>query len=893
MVETDKSIGIIYTKEQERFAENIRKIIGAGQVLPFSGNLSRTANNFNILVLLLDVYPGDEEYNNFVEYFRDTKKLPPILAISTDNNFDRFVKLKLIVAFTDFIYLKAPFNIKSLEEKLYQLNNVRPVKPRDRIERCSHYLKKVGQTFFDEGDFFKAYDKINRCLFDSESNRARQEHGIWHEIGVIKSEVIFFNDNISDGTKETKDWLGLLYKLEKEELIQDYAELIRSLRKLYELRKMKILIIDNSPKSFKHELKVINEKLGDLYKFYIRTLPLDTLSKDLTNGKVIKIGNLQDVEEKDISGEHALLDFDLILLDLHLGSNLKGEDFLKKLYQNYPGIPVFILSSNEDYNTIRETLKGGADDYIPKSRAISLPSKINQYFKKLGDLIWLAKPEDEEDENGRELRRNLIGNLRKWMFNKEILWFGDKCYHMINHSFSHAENDWKIANQIVPPIIDFVNRQKSVGNPLLEELTDEDIYCLCMAIWLHDIGHKGNERYGKAHEIRDLHGLISAELILKHPDHYGIFGYDMPDRSPYRWVSFRHPKTAPQVIRERIQMMEAAAQLVSGVGNMHADIRKMTLLERIALICIYHQSNFPLDEEDVKKIRKDGKRIPIDCYENCDRNSEPIHLKSICDMIKDYNLMRLTSLFRLIDGIDINRNRVGNETSESIKKCTIGRDLKQQVLELEKEIVRIKDSLLKSTGKEKRFVTLFYEEVRKQIETAGGVGQDLKKEQQQFLDTLSLDLPLDNYYMLVDYIQFLSVQEGHFKLHNAIDNIRIDWFPSIKDQGNRIGFKITYISRKDKDYLDNPNITVKKWSESKGRTIRGHLLGRRHRVEDVDEGKKKVVANEYRIEDGYVRREMNDGKKYLKDWLDLKNTEIKICYGSGKSEVYRELSKKV
>lgn len=122
-----------------------------------------------------------------------------------------------------------------------------------------------------------------------------------------------------------------------------------------------------------------------------------------------------------------------------------------------------------------------------------------------------------------------------------------------------------------------------------------------------------------------------------------------------------------------------------------------------------------------------------------------------------------------------------------------------------------------------------------------------------------------NYYMLTEYIEFISVQEGHFDLHNSIHKLEI------KDvlQGNgKLRFHIKYKSQKDENYLENK--VVKERGEKEGKNIPNHLLG------ESEEGK------EYRKKDsdGYVRRELNNGKRYLKEWFDLDGTKIYL-YDSG------------
>ena len=54
-----------------------------------------------------------------------------------------------------------------------------------------------------------------------------------------------------------------------------------------------------------------------------------------------------------------------VILDYFL-PGMSGLDTFKKIKEKYPNIPVIILSSNKDINTINELLKEGVHDYIVK-----------------------------------------------------------------------------------------------------------------------------------------------------------------------------------------------------------------------------------------------------------------------------------------------------------------------------------------------------------------------------------------------------------------------------------------------------------------------------------------------------------------------------------------------
>jgi CheY-like chemotaxis protein len=636
--------------------------------------------------------------------------------------------------------------------------------------------------------------------------------------------------------------------------------------------------------SLKFCLKKIEGLFGD-YKFWIYKKDfsflkdkLDSILDDKENKQnkqkveveISKRVKLINDDSNKTEHEKSDLDFeniDLILIDIFLDkkAKLSGIDFLTRFTLLYPEIPAFIMSGSEDTEVIGETIKGNADYYILKKHIFSLPFLFYEYIDGLGRLISYI--------NCPKLKRNLIGNIRYWRFKKDLLWFGDKCYHMINHSYNHVEDDWRIANQVFPPIIDYLEIK---AKDLEEKITDEDIYVFSMTVWLHDIGHKGNEHYGEPHEIRDLHGLISAEIFMKHPESYGIFGYNGSKVSPYRWANFGTPKTTIELIMERISNFEATSHFLEG-KDLKDKLNKMALLEKISLMSIYHKSNFPMDDEDVINFKKKGKRIPAECYWSKNKETLPIHLKSISSLFGDQKLLKLMALFRFVDGLDINQNRVGDKTEESVKKLTIIRDIRYQMHKLKDEVIRIGDIHLKQKGLERRFFALFYEDIVDQIYKDQYISDELKKEQRQFLDTVGVELPLDNYKMLTEYIEFISVQDGHFGLHNSIEKLGIKTLLPKSGSNEEVAFEIKYMSRKNEDTLDNKdNVEVKERGQKEGRSIRDHLLGEREKDEKGNDIKKKGSG------DGYVRRELNNGKKYLKEWINLEGTEIYLYYEDGK-----------
>lgn len=883
--------------EHKTFKDSLKKMLQEKDIsskIKISDDLDK-----NTELVILDLH-SPKAVKTFAEDLTDKDKIPFTIVLGIEQSLDDYDRLFLselddplatirllthacgkkycrYFSLLDeksrlIIFLKKKIEILKNKKKSLTLEN--PFRKISQVEKLQKKIYSNSST----PDFFKEVGKY--CI--QEYREKRRHEGFHEKEGFDTSLAFQFYDlaiacvkRKSQERKEEKEgnkFNVLLIENSSDGKIEGFAP----------------LNLDNTKKNKSSKLESCLKKIEELfdydYKFWIypkeadyQTLKdkLDSIldnSADRQKCEAEILDNVKPIDELNKQNNGlSFKDIDLILIDIYLekGAKLSGLDFLKLFTLLYPEIPAFILSVSEDTEVIGKAIEQKADYFILKKNIFSLPFLFYEYIDGLGRLISYI--------NNRDLKRNLIGNIRYWRFKKELLWFGDKCYHMVNHSYNHAENDWRIANQIVPPILDYLEMQSKD-----KKLTDEEIYSLCMTVWLHDIGHKGNEHYGEPHEIRDLHGLISAEIFMKQPGSYGIFGYKRSKVSPYRWATFGHSKTAPQLITERLATLEAAGQMLQDKRKFSNYINKQTILEKISLLSIYHKSNSPLDEDDLKKFRQKGKRIPLDFYYDKNKKTSPMHLKSIADLVGDQNIVKLMALFRFIDGLDINQNRVGDDTEKNVKKETIKRDIRYQVLKLQQEVERIRDTHLRDTGTGRRFFTLFYERTIDDIQKEQWISDELKKEQRQFLDTIGMDLPLDNYAMLTEYIEFISVQEGHFGLHNSIEKLEIKILPPCNNSKERQCFQIKYFSRKKAAVLDDKDkVTVKERGQKEGRTIRDYLLGE---FEEKD-GKK----TDFRKNDGYVRRELNSVKEYLKDWFDLKNTKI---YLHGSDVLYKELQQK-
>ncbi len=159
------------------------------------------------------------------------------------------------------------------------------------------------------------------------------------------------------------------------------------------------------------------------------------------------------VTEVTSSGSEALAKIEkmppgLVLLDLGL-PDIQGESVLKKIRENYPRLPVVILTAKSKPQEIAEGLNLGADDYLAKPFAVEeLLARINARIKgggnkkdflRVGNLaldlsrmtakrgsreINLTKTEFELlklllENTGRVLTREMILN-HVWAYSTEV-----------------------------------------------------------------------------------------------------------------------------------------------------------------------------------------------------------------------------------------------------------------------------------------------------------------------------------------------------------------------------------------------------------------------------------------------------------------------------------------
>ncbi|MCX8069889.1 MAG: response regulator, partial [Thermodesulfovibrionales bacterium] len=224
-----------------------------------------------------------------------------------------------------------------------------------------------------------------------------------------------------------------------------------------------------------NDIKALNKNFSFEFRRYDNT-------KDIANNidECRKIVNNY-LANKDI--------FPIILIDLNLkGSNKEGfhlgELFFRLVRNEWPQIPIFALTRYRDINTILRMGQLGANGYIYKPSIGLLPLYLGLFLKeKIGEhvLEFLQYIDPEKKHINMMLQ-----HITAWTNMPHVLWYGDKVPIMVEHGITHASNLWSLFNSLLS-VIDY---KKDFLN-----LTKSNALAFMMSLWLHDIGHKGNEQY--------------------------------------------------------------------------------------------------------------------------------------------------------------------------------------------------------------------------------------------------------------------------------------------------------------------------------------------------------------------------------------------------------------
>ena len=116
-----------------------------------------------------------------------------------------------------------------------------------------------------------------------------------------------------------------------------------------------------------------------------------------------------------------------------------------------------------------------------------------------------------------------------------------------------------------------------------------------LAVWFHDIGHRGNDFTDDSVEIRASHAGISEYLLLRNPRAFGI-----------EWLKERCFLEDCRSSREGLKdnkLLECRNRLAC-IGPSQ---NELCPIRKLGLLCRHHQSNAPLDENSLENMSKKGK----------------------------------------------------------------------------------------------------------------------------------------------------------------------------------------------------------------------------------------------------------------------------------------------
>ena len=449
---------------------------------------------------------------------------------------------------------------------------------------------------------------------------------------------------------------------------------------------LNVLLVENDPDKLRGKMevalggalifggKVPSDLFSDAKVYLLRHKPdFDRLiSADKRKGLQAEIWNLTSaIPKTDLPREDIPWDqLDLILQDLVLDNNearLHGLELVAHYFEACPQALVFLLTSLDV-----ESLVGSgdvnwrySDAIISKDATETLTYEYRRCFReRFGRMFW---PDwcRKIDETERKLLRGLFGSLRKWQIEPDILWHGQSLPEMIDHANRHITALWRLTNNFVGTLLENGGANDKV-------LSLRHRVSLAVAVWMHDVGHRGDEYIAGSMEIRASHAGISERLLLRNPKAYGLEWLLDEAFMPYASCCDADDTTKARDARLACRNETHCAQ---GAGT------SLCLLREAGLLCRHHQSNAPLDHAALAHMAGRGKEPSVyslmpkrtmkaeDYLADMTNDSRPVpspsgNLVRKLDEFKTQTGFRcVMGLLRMLDALQLHRSRVGSAAS--------------------------------------------------------------------------------------------------------------------------------------------------------------------------------------------------------------------------------------
>ncbi len=373
---------------------------------------------------------------------------------------------------------------------------------------------------------------------------------------------------------------------------------------------------------------------------------------------------------------------DLVLQDIVLDDRGMGGDGLALTPFYFDACPqalVFVLTSLDV-----ESLVGSGDVnwrfvdcIISKTALATLWYEYQRCFcERFGRMFWFDWV-SELCVSDRKLLRGLFGSLRRWQIEPDILWHGQNLPEMIDHADRHIRALWQLANKVIGTLLEN-------GGGSANVLSLRRRVAFAVAIWMHDVGHRGDEYIADSMDIRASHAGISERLLLRNPGAYTLGWLMDLDYVPAEGCR-PSSRTYVEDEADRESRLECRNAVTCTNGS------AVCLLREIGLLCRHHQSNAPLDDESIWRMAVRGKApslyslVPDDTIppEHQSRPTSERFLGNMSDQTSplpspagtrirtlsqfqpsgDGTLSCLAGLLRMLDALQLHRSRVGTSAS--------------------------------------------------------------------------------------------------------------------------------------------------------------------------------------------------------------------------------------
>lgn len=293
------------------------------------------------------------------------------------------------------------------------------------------------------------------------------------------------------------------------------------------------IVIEDHPKAVREDLQMLADATGHAFFVTRKQDELESvhdviryIESSSFNGKFLakqfdRLSGDSAGVTTTANAEHEI-EPSAILVDLQLGKDgdreISGEDVLRVLHDKAPNVPAFVVTRSEEPDVFARCLRlKGADRAIPKRRLKRFPHEFTDYlYGEVSPLLHFL------ERSNHELAVRLVEAYRTWTAYPGILWHGEKTYHAVEHTLEHHLGLWRLANDLLPNHWDRIQagRKAWARRSKQRPYTESDLFRFLMALWLHDIGCKGNERYQMADQVRHRHSWIGGDLIRRNPELY-------------------------------------------------------------------------------------------------------------------------------------------------------------------------------------------------------------------------------------------------------------------------------------------------------------------------------------------------------------------------------------